>query len=282
MGISIGGCESFSIREGWIPKSLKIIKDYDRNPFLSEDAVVIFGLGSNMIKSIRYYLKLANLIIEQNGKVSLNKEDGIDYLIEKDPYFEDDFSYYLFHHLIVTSKTRETVFNYLFNNFHFKTFTKDDIKNDIREYSYVNGKELNEKTLDNDVRTLISTYYKEDKKVDVENSYTSPLVSLKLLKKLDNGSYEKINGNVSNVPELLVFYSICECVNDSNAISLSELMSTHNSPAKVFNLNEDNFYRFIDKLRRDKYIRFESTAGLNMIYLNKRLSLKDVIKEHYK
>ena len=282
MGISVGGCETFSIREGWIPKALKIIKNYNGNPFLGEDAVVIFGMGSNMIKSIRYYLKLANTITEQNGKVNLNKEYGIDYWIDNDPYFEDEFSYYLFHYLIVTSKIKETVFSYLFNNINSKTFTKEDIKNDIINYAYADGKELNENTLEKDIDALVSTYYKEDKKSDVENSYVSPLVGLRLLKKLDNGSYEKINGNISKVPIILVFYLICECIGDNDAISLNELINTANSPSKVFNLNDEYLYSFIDRLKRDRYIRFESTAGLNMIYLNKKLSLKDVIEDHFK
>ena len=54
--------ESFSIREGWLVKGIKAVID---NPkvFSSQSATEILGIGSNMVKALKYWL-IATRIIE--------------------------------------------------------------------------------------------------------------------------------------------------------------------------------------------------------------------------
>ena len=282
MGIKVGGSETFAVREGWIPKGLKIVINSNNNPFLGDDAVITFGVGTNMIKSIRYYLSISNMIKDYRSKVEVNSELGIDILIKKDPYFENDFSYYLFHYLMISNDKKQTVFSYLFNNFNKNSFTKTELIEDIIKYSNANNEDINTKVLEKDVGVLVSTYARENKIKDIENTYISPLVNLKLVKKIDKDTFEKINGNVEKVPDLLVFYAICKCMDGRDSISINELMNKENSPTKVFNLNKEQLYKFIDRLRRQKYLRYESTAGLNMVYIPNKITMREAIKEYYK
>ena len=68
---------------------------------------------------------------------------------------------------------------------------------------------------------------------------------------------------------------------DEDGIDIKELANRDNSPMNIFNLSNDTMNFYIDKLRKKKYLRYESTAGLNMIYKIKSISLRDVIKVHY-
>ena len=47
--------ESFSIREGWLAKGIKNVREY-RNVFALPNATDILGIGTNMIKSLKYWM----------------------------------------------------------------------------------------------------------------------------------------------------------------------------------------------------------------------------------
>lgn len=279
--IKIGGNEKFGLREGWLPKGLKIVENSVSNPFLDDNAIIRFGMGTNMIKSLRYYLKISDMIKETKDKCELNKDNGIDILIKKDPYFEDDFCYFLFHYLIVSRS--KTVFNFLFNNIEETIFSKETVMTEVKKVASATNELINEKTLESDINIALGMYAK-DKKIDnIEDTYISPLINLRLIKKVDSNNYRKISENTKFLPDSLVYFSIVKCIDDGEeAISLNDLENRNNSPKKIFNLNRDQINTYIDSLRKKRKLKYESTAGLNMIYINEKITLIDVIKEHYK
>lgn len=66
--IKLQGHEKFTLREGWINKGLMILPD-KADAFTRKDATDLFGIGSNMIKSLRYWMRafgLTNNAWEQN------------------------------------------------------------------------------------------------------------------------------------------------------------------------------------------------------------------------
>ena len=62
------GHESFYLREGWLTKGLRAVHEDHRVFFINGGADAL-GVGTNMAKSIRYWLKTAGLIKEntKNG-----------------------------------------------------------------------------------------------------------------------------------------------------------------------------------------------------------------------
>ena len=280
--IKIGGNETFVLREGWLTKGIKLVKDSSSNPFLGEDAIIRFGMGTNMIKALRYYLNISGMIVDKKNQCAINEEKGIDVLIKKDPYFEDDFCYFLFHYLIVSNIEKKTVFYFLFNNIETEMFTKENVVEVIKKTASSSNEKINDETLRKDVNVALNMYTKEKKIENIEDTYISPLINLKLIKKIDSNYYKKVSENTKYLPPNLVYYSIINCMReDEDAISLNDLTNRENSPSRVFNLNKDQMNMYIDVLKKKGMLRYESTAGLNMIYRNKSITLKDVIKEHY-
>ena len=47
--------ESFSIREGWLTKGISGVKKNNKI-FSSQDATDILGIGTNMVKSLKYWM----------------------------------------------------------------------------------------------------------------------------------------------------------------------------------------------------------------------------------
>ena len=48
--------ESFAIREGWIEKGLNAVNQHHKLTFSKSDGVKILGIGSNMVKSLKYWM----------------------------------------------------------------------------------------------------------------------------------------------------------------------------------------------------------------------------------
>ena len=281
MNFKFGGYEKFVLRDGWLTKGLKIVNESANNPFLDKDAILLFGVGNNMIKSIRYYLEMADLITYKKNEVSINSEIGIDYLMKYDLFFEDVFSIYLYHYLFITNKKYKTIYNLFFNNIKTRYFTKDDLVDKIKQILISSNIKYTDEQIKTDVNNLISLYNFEYEIKNPEDTYISPLTNLKFIKKIDKDVYERVD-SLNAVDEDLVYYAIVKCISDDeDGIDIKELANRDNSPMNIFNLSNDTMNFYIDKLRKKKYLRYESTAGLNMIYKIKSISLRDVIKVHY-
>ena len=66
MAIKLKGHETFTIREGWLDKGLKAVSDNGK-VFSENYGADALGVGSNMAKAIRYWLK-AGKFIEESPK----------------------------------------------------------------------------------------------------------------------------------------------------------------------------------------------------------------------
>ena len=85
--IRLQGHEKFPLRDGWLNKGL-IIVDEEPKIFNSKEAPETFGIGNNMVKSIRYWLTAFDLIVSKASKGTELTETA--QLIKKyDLYFED-------------------------------------------------------------------------------------------------------------------------------------------------------------------------------------------------
>ena len=90
--IKLQGHEKFALREGWVNKALMLLPD-NPDAFTRKDATDLFGIGSNMVKSLRYWMKVFGLTNVQGTELS-----DVGKLIAKyDPYLENMFSLWIMH-----------------------------------------------------------------------------------------------------------------------------------------------------------------------------------------
>ena len=157
-----------------------------------------------------------------------------------------------------------------------------EIKDTVKKAASISNESINENTLDNDINIVLSMYAKEKKIDNIEETYISPLINLKLIKKIDSNNYKKISDNTKFLSPYLVYFSILNCMKqDEEGINLNDLINRDNSPSKAFNLSRDQINMYVDVLKKKGLLKFESTAGLNMVYIKEKITLIDVIKEHY-
>ena len=278
--VKLKGHESFSIREGWLTKG---IFEVSENPkiFSEKNLTDIFGIGTNMVKSLKYWLTVSNLIEEgQKNEYSLSELGKL--IKDNDPYMEDIFSLYFIHTQIVQNTERALIWNLFFNKCNMKVFSKNDIQARIEYILQSENLEYNEKILGDEISALLKTYVAEQKNDTPENNFTCPLVDLKLIKKIDKDMYKKEKSSMSNLDPYIVYYLILSQAKERESINIEELLTEDNSVSNLLNLDKVLLNEYLDILKRMGLITVNRTAGLNMVYINKRYTLEEIFKIHFR
>lgn len=271
--------ESFSIREGWLAKGIKNVSE-NRNVFSSNEATDLLGIGTNMVKSLKYWMIATTLINDNTKNIELTEFGKL--LNKYDPYLEDLFSWWLIHINLITNINDSYIYNLFFNKCNGRNFTKREIFEQLN-YNLVKEKlDFNENILQDEVNMIIKTYTIDEKIDNPENNFICPLSELNLIKKIERDTYERNKPEYRNLNFLVVYYLMTLNLKDKDNISIEELIKEDNSPAKLLNLDKNLINEYLDEMKRNDLIIINRTAGLNMIYLKKKMSLEEIIIKYFK
>ncbi len=275
------GHEKFPLREGWINKALIIIPDIP-DIFMRKDATDIFGIGSNMVKSLRYWMRAFGLTTEKGSSgVELTE---IGKLIAKyDLYLENPFTLWILHSYISKNKEDATSWFMYFNHCDADELKKSEIEAILlREVKkYVAGQNFSEKSLSNDVDVLLNMYNNKKEKSDPEDKNISPFSRLALIKNID-GKYIKNHPDKNNFSEIVVLYELLLMSKDTEGVSIEKAVHGENGLANIYNLTSVMANDYFDRLDSAGYIHVNRTAGLDMIYFVQKIEGLDILEDYYK
>ncbi|NBJ99208.1 DUF4007 family protein [bacterium 1xD8-48] len=275
------GHEKFPLREGWINKALIIIPDIP-DIFMRKDATDIFGIGSNMVKSLRYWMRAFGLTTEKGSSgVELTE---IGKLIAKyDLYLENPFTLWILHSYISKNKEDATSWFMYFNHCDADELKKSEIEAILlREVKkYVAGQNFSEKSLSNDVDVLLNMYSNKKEKSDPEDKNISPFSRLALIKNID-GKYIKNHPDKNNFSEIVVLYELLLMSKDTEGVSIEKAVHGENGLANIYNLTSVMANDYFDRLDSAGYIHVNRTAGLDMIYFVQKIEGLDILEDYYK
>ena len=271
MSIKLKKNESFYIREGWFEKAINAIaEDRNRNIFYKNDGIEILGIGSNMVKGLKYWLKAAN-IIDASGSNALTELGELIY--KYDRYLDTHFSWFFIHYYMCRNFD-ECPINSLFFNSSIRNFNKQNLLDYMLEE--LSEENINSKYLESDINVFIKSYVNEDIIYNPEDNYICPLSSLKLIKK-ERGEYRRIRPPYQNLEYLIVFYALQE-IYDGKPFDIEESMEIKNSPMSIFNLDKYMYSQYLDEMKKKGLITINKTAGLNTVYPEKELSLQEIFE----
>lgn len=278
--MKLQGHEKFALREGWLNKGLIMV---EKNPavFQGKEGPDIFGIGSNMVKSLRYWLRAFGLIEEIPTKgASLTPIAKL--ILENDPYFEDVFTIWLLHSYIAKNKEEATSWFMFFNNVGIEDLEKEQIERILlREITkYASGISFSEKSVGNDLDVLLNMYGKSKELRDPEDKSNSPLSQLGLIRNV-GGKYSKCHPNRKDVNEYIILQELAYLLKDKESISIEDAINGINGIARIYQISTVTANELLDKLDTLEYIRINRTAGLDVIYRTKEFSAMDVIEEYY-
>lgn len=280
--IRIQGHEKFPLREGWLTKGLEQLdeKEYSKI-FNSDDAPDIFGLGSNMVKALRYWMKAFGLIEDIPSKgVKLSKFGTT--IKKYDLYIEDDFTLWLLHSYIAKNITDATTWFMFFNRCDLSEFNKQNLFNVLkREIDiYSDYTKYSEKSLQADIDVLLSMYSRDKKLSDPEDKNISPFVSLELLKHSQEVYFKNKSKN-KEIGEWIALYEIAQRLADRDSVSIEEISHDECGLTKIFNMSDMDINGYLDRLNDKGRVRVDRTAGLDMVYKISEDLINNVVNEYY-
>lgn len=279
------GHETFTLREGWINKGLTEVK---KNPLVFGEnfGADALGVGPNMAKAIRYWLKCAELTLEV-PKEGTRLTDIGETILKEDPYIEDLFTLWLLHCKIAANYSQATAWNLFFNEFNYEEFHKGQLIQGMKELvdaelgQISSDKKIAEKSVEADCDAILHMYVKKNDKTETpEEKNVSPFGKLELIKILD-GIYVRKQPDLSRLPEDIVLYLFVECLSDKKSVNIDDLLMIVNGPGKLLQLRRNALVEELERLEARDLITMNRTAGLNMIYVQNEMCGNDVIKEYY-
>ena len=246
--------------------------------FLRKDAPDIFGIGSNMVKSLRYWMRTLGLT-NSNGSALT---DLAKIILQYDPYFEKSFTWWILHSNIARNKEEATTWYLYFNYCDADDLDKDEICAILyRELlKYAKGQKFSDKSLYNDIDVLLNMYGRVKDKTDPEDKSVSPFVQLGLVKNL-NGKYVKCHPERKDFSEMTVLYELAIIMKERDNVSIEDVIESENGLRKIYNLTPVMANDYLDKLDAAGYLRLDRTAGLDMVYSVKKLSPAKIAIDYY-
>ena len=274
------GHEKFPLREGWINKGLMEV-DSDEMIFLSKEAPDEFGIGNNMVKSLRYWMRALGLFESDTARGSILSQEGR-MILNHDPYLEDIFSLWVMHSYIAKNKDEATSWYLYFNHCDAEILSKDQIEHILsRELiKYVGNDDFSDKSLKNDIDVLLNMYSKDKGLIDPEEKNVSPFSQLGLIKKVES-QYVKTSPDLRNISEWVVLYELSQLMEGKDSISIEQVSNGEFSLSAIYHLGSVTTNSFLDKLDALGYIRVDRTAGLDMIYRLNEFSKESVIEDYF-
>ena len=289
--VKLKGNESFNFREGWLRKGMRCVIE-DEALFSQDDVMERLGVGSKMVKSIRYWLQATGLCEEQyrnSGRARaqvLTKDFGI-VVKDNDPYFDDIFTLFLLHYHIVSNETLCMPWYIFYNEFEGQDFTKENMISVCKEFlvkKMEEGCTFSENSFEDDCSSILRMYMNSSNIEDPEESLACPLSSLGLLQKSsrNKNAYSKAMPSRDSLDKLAVLYVITSNLSeDKNSVSIDDLQNAPNNIGKVFNLSRVAINDYLDQLRISGYLTINRTAGLDMVYVESMMKPQDIMAEYY-
>lgn len=274
------GHEKFPLREGWMNKGIFAAKENGTHVFLENQGPDVLGVGTNMVKSIRYWMQACGMLEKDGNKEKLS--DMAEIIFENDPYFEDVFSLWLLHSNIAKNIEQATVWYMFFNRFQADSFSKADLQGKIRQelFNYV-GQQVTESSLKDDIDVLLNMYSKgEIRNEDPEDKNVSPLYALGILKKED-GTFYKVQPDLRKLDNTLVLYEISCLFETEKSLSIERISAGEKSLGAIYHMTMVTVNEYLDNLEALGYIRVDRTAGLDMVYPIDIKKPIEIIKDHY-
>lgn len=291
MKFNFSGHESFPLRYGWIQKGIRFLYKYP-DLFLRDDAMVILGVGKNMVRSIRYWCEAFMLIESPKRGVFKPTELG-DKLFGVegwDPYLEDPATLWLLHWNLVSDWEKSSTWYLVFMRWAEVQFSKEQLKLwlwEIVEHNEISR--VTKNTIRRDVEVFLRTYLpsRNYSKKLVENTYDSPLVELGLIEEIDRDLYSFVIGPKPSLPIEIFIYALLDFWErsspDQNSISYEKIRYGDGSIGRGLLLNDNNLYERLESLPSWLGIQYDDTSGKRGLYRNisKTINPFEILTKYY-
>jgi hypothetical protein len=281
---SFGRHEKFVFRYGWLKKGFDALSD-DPYIFSRDEALVVLGVGKNMVRSIRHWCLATKVARESNGGGRTRELDrtrlGERLLADGgwDPYLEDVGTLWLIHWELVTNTERALVWNIAYSGFYESEFTKPQLNGFVARQIDRLGFSTTDSMIAREVDTFLRTYTTAITRTKVghvaEESLDCPLAELDIIRAApEDGIYRFDVGPKVTLPTAIVGYALlfyfCGLELPHRTVAVDDCIYRWGSPGQVYKLDENSMVEYLDELERltDGALRLQESGGLHQVYLH--------------
>lgn len=283
------GHETFPLRQMWLKKVYGQTTDGGRirkSTFSEDDAIASFGVGKNMVASIRHWALACGVMFEDEkgfrvgGLASEILQDcGLD------PYAENPSTAWLVHWQLAGRCFRSTTWFWLFNHVTAPTFTRQELEDPLGSYA----RELDPKhrlstsTISRDLETCLRSYAPRAAGGSPEDFAEPLLGELGLLQEVHKGQYAFRRGPKGSLSDGVFAYALVDFWNrkaaGQSSLAFETVAYSEGSPGRVFKLDEESIAQRLISLSdfTGRKLAWTDTAGLRQVH-RKELSKEDIKK----
>nr|WP_315463249.1 DUF4007 family protein [uncultured Rhodoferax sp.] len=282
------GHETFPLRQMWLKKAFDKAIDGDlilKSTFSDDSAIAAFGVGKNMVSSIRHWALACGVMFEEKGDYRVKsfaaeilRNGGLD------PYAENSTTAWLAHWHLAGRGYRSTTWHWLFNHVTAPTFTRHELEEPLARHA----RELDPKhrlsasTISRDLETCLRSYAPRATGGSPEDFAEPLLGELGLLQEVHKGQYAFRRGPKASLHLGVFAYALVDFWNreaqGQSSLAFETVAYAEGSPGRVFKLDEESIAQRLISLSDFTACKLEwsDSAGLRQVH-RKEMS-KDEIK----
>jgi len=275
------GHETFPLRYGWLKKVYDRVLATEgedannRAACWDDDAIARFGVGKNMVGSMRHWAKAAG-ITEEPGINSVRTTPLGRLLFGAhglDPYMEHPATLWLIHWQLAAHPEKTTWF-WTFSHYPAITFERDGLVKRLerianeRQWSRVATA-----TIKNDVACFVRTYVARQPsgKIGHDDALESPLTELGLIKAVGKkDGFRFVRGPKSSLGQGVFVYALLDFwsrYSGAATLSFEAIAHAPGSPGRVFAFDENDVAARLALLDdvTEGTLRWSESAGLKQV-----------------
>jgi len=271
------GHQTFPLRYGWLYKFYQTSLLDSFNKLTSDDLMVEWGVGRNMVDAVKYWA----------DRVGISSNSEYSVIDKNDADLDKINSVWLIHWLLCRNAKELTAYRIFFNFYNGQTVTKVSLALFIKELFELQQFQSNtkkagilqlssENTVSKDISTLFLTY-SSNKSVKVsEDSFSSPLSELGLIKQFDKQTYLCELEERTNLSDAVFVFALIDYFErltlenrQITTISFDAFLLGEGSPARIFRMSQAEVELRLEravKLTENK-IGWTDTQGLRQIQI---------------
>jgi len=286
MTAHFSGHETFPLRQMWLKKAFEQMVDdglIKKSAFTDDAAIAAFGVGKNMVSSIRHWALACGIMFEEGDgfrvsglAMEILQDGGLD------PYAENPTTAWLAHWQLAGHCYRSTTWHWLFNHVTAPTFTRQELEEPLARYARdLDPKHrLSASTLSRDLETCLRSYAPRTAGGSPEDFAEPLLGELGLLQEVHKGQYAFRRGPKASLHDGAFAYALIDfwdrTAEGQSSLAFETVAYAEGSPGRVFKLDEESIAQRLISLAdfTGGKLAWTDSAGLRQVH-RKPLSKDD-------
>lgn len=289
--LQFAGHETFPLRLLWLHKAYDACAQgtANRGTFQEQGAIARFGVGRNMVLSMRHWAIAAGIIEEVGDKIVptalghrlFDREHGVD------RYLEDPTSLWLVHLALSGTPELTTTIFFAFNGLGAQVFDRDFVVTSLVDQLTARpAQRASRDTLKRDVEVFIRNYVQKEE--TTEDASEPLLAELGLIQELrPSGQFEFVRGPKPTLNDAVFALGLerwrSRWASSATTLSAEQISYAPGSPGRIYKLDEDSILQRLVRIEEitGGALTWTDTAGLRQVQVVRAPDAEHLLERAY-